>query len=92
MKQIPAFSKKSTGPGIVTGTNKTNYQRPGFTKHVTVTTLPKVKAAPGMAGPSKGDFKQTKAKGNPSHPAHNNSGQGGKIGKNVPPAFSKKKI
>ena len=89
MKSIPAFSKKTTGGGIVSGPNK---QRAGFTPNVTATKLPKVKAAPGMAGPSKGSFQQTKAKGNPAHPGHKNGGQGGKIGKNVPPAFSKKKI
>lgn len=89
MKSIPAFSKKTTGGGISSGPNK---QRAGFTPNVTATKLPKIKAAPGMAGPAKGGFSRTKAKGNPAHPGTKSSSTAGKIGKNVPPAFSKKKI
>jgi hypothetical protein len=91
MKSIPAFSKKTTGGGIVTGTGKENKQRAGFTPHVKSTTLPKPKAVKNMAAtyPVKSTLSRTIAKGNPGHPAAKSGS--GKAAKSVP-AFSKKKI
>lgn len=87
MKQIPAFSKKPTGGGIMTG----GKIRSGFTDNITVTKLPAVKPVKNMAAnyPVKSSLSKTIAKGNPGHPSHKSAS--GKAGKSVP-AFSKKKI
>jgi hypothetical protein len=87
MKSIPAFSKKSTGGGIATGSKA----RSGFVDHVKTTTVPKGKSVPHMAAtyPVKSTLTRTAAKGNPAHPGF--KGGSGKAGKSVP-AFSKKKI
>ena len=87
MKSIPAFSKKSTGGGIATGSKA----RSGFTPNVTVGPAKKAKAVKHLAAnyPVKSTLERTSAKGNPAHPAF--KGGSGKAGKSVP-AFSKKKI
>jgi hypothetical protein len=91
MHSIPAFSKKMTTGGIVTGTNKTNYQRAGFTPHVSLGPVQKVKAVPHMAAsyPTKSTLTRTTPKGNPAHPGtKSGSGQAAK----AVAAFSKKKL
>lgn len=87
MKSIPAFSKKTTGGGIATGTKA----RSGFTPNVTVGPAKKGQPVKHMAAnyPVKSTLTRTKAGGNPSHPG-TKSGSG-KAAKSVP-AFSKKKI
>lgn len=87
MKSIPAFSKKSTGGGIATGSKA----RSGFLDHVKTTDAGKGKAVPHMGSnyPVKSTLTKTTAKGNPSVPAARSGS--GKAGKSVP-AFSKKKI
>jgi hypothetical protein len=87
MKSIPAFSKKTTGGGVSTGSKI----RSGFTDNVKTTTAPKGKSVPHMASdyPVKSTLTRTAAKGNPAHPAFKTGS--GKAGKSVP-AFSKKKI
>lgn len=87
MKSIPAFSKKTTGGGVMTG-SKT---RSGFTDHVKSTNAGKGKPVAHMAAtyPVKSTLSRTVAKGNPGHPAAKS--HSGKAAKSVP-AFSKKKI
>jgi hypothetical protein len=85
MKSIPAFSKKTTGGGIATGSKA----RSGFLDHVKTTTAPKGKAVPNMASnyPVKSTLSRTSG---PTKAPAFKSGSG-KAGKSVP-AFSKKKI
>jgi hypothetical protein len=87
MKSIPAFSKKTTGGGVATGSKA----RSGFLDHVKTTNAGKGKAVPHMAAnyPTKSTLSRTAAKGNPAHPAFKSGS--GKAGKSVA-AFSKKKI
>jgi hypothetical protein len=87
MKSIPAFSKKTTGGGIATGTKA----RSGFTPNVTIGPAKKGTPVKHMAAsyPVKSTLTKTTPKGNPSHPAAKSGS--GKAAKSVP-AFSKKKI
>jgi hypothetical protein len=87
MKSIPAFSKKMTGGGIMTG----GKIRSGFTDNVKTTNAGKGKAVPHMAAnyPVKSTLTKTTPKGNPAHPAAKSGS--GKAARSVP-AFSKKKI
>jgi hypothetical protein len=93
MKSVPAFSKqKVNAPVHSSGLNKQNKQRAGFTPHVKATVLPKVHAAPGLAGPSKhgGGPKSQIGGRTPGTKGHM---EGRKVhAAKTPPAFSKKKI
>jgi hypothetical protein len=87
MKSIPAFSKKTTGGGIATGSKI----RSGFADNITIGPAKKGTPVKHMAAnyPVKSTLTKTTAKGNPGHPSHKSAS--GKAGKSVP-AFSKKKI
>jgi hypothetical protein len=85
MKSIPAFSKKTTGGGIATGSKA----RSGFTDNVKTTKLDKPKAVAHLASNYPVKSTLTRTSGKTKAPAFKSGS--GKAAKSVAP-FSKKKL